>query len=157
MQPHATEQSDQRHDVACEAGNDCVRHSESSPEISRVVGGGPVSGSAGTVACHASVIPASVAPDPTVATAITSQTANSNIVSDPAELADKSPLTTPDNGIVAETCPACLGTRRSHFGRCSVCVGSGVTPAIPRSPAIRPQSLARERYESAYLAKEKLR
>src|SRR6478752_583051 len=144
-EPHATEQSDQRHDVACEAGNDCVRHSESSPEISRVVGGGPVSGSAGTVACHASVIPASVAPDPTVATAITSQTANSNIVSDPAELADKSPLTTPRNGIVAETCDCCGGSGKSHFRACSVCGGSGSIPPTPppRSPAIRPQSLAR--------------
>ena len=56
-----------------------------------------------------------------------------------------------------ETCQACLGSGRSHFGRCSVCVGSGVTPAIPRSPAVRPQSLARERYETAWRAKEALR
>jgi len=99
-QPERSEQPDQRADMRDDAGDDGV-HSESSPDISRVVGGGPVSGSVGTVACHASVIHASVDPASEVATAITSQTANSNILSDPAELADKSPLTTPRNGIVA--------------------------------------------------------
>jgi hypothetical protein len=125
-EPHATEQSDQRHDVRGDGGDDGVRHCGGSPEISRVDSGGRVSGSAaGTVACHATVIAASVDPGPAVATGIASQTANSNIVSAPAELADKSPSTAPDNGIVAETCPACLGQGRGHFGKCSVCRGTG--------------------------------
>jgi hypothetical protein len=125
-QPQAPEQSQQRHDVGCESGEDRMRHGGGSPEISRV-SGGPVSGSAaGTVACHATVIAASVDPTKAVATEIAEQTANSKILTHQAESADKSPLTAPDNGIVAETCPACMGNGRGHFGWCSICHGSGV-------------------------------
>jgi hypothetical protein len=123
--PNRSDQSQQRHDVGCESGEDRMRHGGGSPEIFRV-SGGPVSGSAaGTVACHATVISASVEPGTAVATAITPQTANSKILTHPAQSADKSPLTTPDNGIVAETCDCCMGRGRGHFGKCSVCRGTG--------------------------------
>jgi hypothetical protein len=124
--PQAPDQSQQRHEVRGESGDDRMRHGGGSPEISRVGSGGPVSGSsAGTVACHATVIAASVDPAPAVATAIAAETANSKILTHPAELDDKSPLTAPDNGIVAETCDCCMGRGRGHFGKCSVCRGTG--------------------------------
>jgi hypothetical protein len=152
--------SEERHAGNGEAGDDGVRHG-SSHEISRSVGGGPVSGSTGTVACHANVIPASVDPARAVATGIASQTTNSNILTDQPGSADKSPLTAAENGIVAETCPACRGSARSyHFGHlvCGVCKGSGVAPVDPpRSRAVRPQSLAREAYCAAWAVKQSLR
>jgi len=60
-----------------------------------------------------------------------------------------------------ETCQACRGSARNfHFGHlvCGACGGSGVAPVdAPRSRAVRPQSLAREAYESAWRIKESLR
>ena len=41
-------------------------------------------------------------------------------------------------------------------GECPACAGTGRSQA-PSSPAIRPQSLAREAYESAWAAKQALR
>jgi hypothetical protein len=43
---------------------------------------------------------------------------------------ERVPDIAPDAGIDAaagETCPACMGSGRGHFGRCSICIGSGVS------------------------------
>ena len=145
-EPQAPDQSQQRHDVRGEPGDDRMRHGGGSPAV--------VVGTLGTLAdCDATATPPAsvgtipsitepsiaelnIAPFPQVADhaqrscVLTAPEAdNSPDLSAIPVSREPAPATAPDTGIDAaagETCPACMGSGRGHFGRCSICLGIGV-------------------------------
>jgi hypothetical protein len=160
--PNRSDQSQQRHEVGCESGEDRMRHGSALSSAGAFYEGKPpeslpavVVGTFGTLAdCDATATPpASVSTIPNANhPGITERNiAHIPQVADPQKLScvltgateDNSPdlsaipvsrepvpATAPDAGIDAaagETCPACMGSGRGHFGRCSICLGSGVS------------------------------
>ena len=145
-EPQAPDQSQQRHDVRGEPGDDRMRHGGGSPAV--------VVGTLGTLAdCDATATPPAsvgtipsitepsiaelnIAPFPQVADhaqrscVLTAPEAdNSPDLSAIPVSRERVPDIAPDTGIDAaagETCPACMGSGRGHFGRCSICLGIGV-------------------------------
>jgi len=146
-EPQAPDQSQQRHDVRGEPGDDRMRHGGGSPAV--------VVGTLGTLAdCDATATPPAsvgtipsitepsiaelnIAPFPQVADAaqrycVLTGTTEDNSPDLSAIPVSREPMPdiAPDAGIDAaagETCPACMGSGRGHFGRCSICLGSGVS------------------------------
>jgi hypothetical protein len=160
--PNRSDQSQQRHDVGGEAGEDRMRHGSALSSAGAFYEGKPpeslpavVVGTFGTLAdCDATATPhASVGTVPSITEpgiaerniahipqvadhaqrycVLTSATEdNSPDLSAIPVSREAAPATAPDTGIDAaagETCPACMGSGRGHFGRCSICLGSGVS------------------------------
>lgn len=160
--PNRPDQSQQRHDVGCESGEDRMRHGsalsiagafntgtacESLPAV--VVGTLGTLGdcdatatppaSVSTVTCRTEpgIAERNIAHIPQVADAAQrycvlagASEDNSPDLSAIPVSRERVPDIAPDTGIDAaagETCPACMGSGRGHFGRCSICLGSGVS------------------------------
>ena len=159
--PQAPDQSQQRHDVGCESGEDRMRHGSALSSAGAFYEGKPpeslpavVVGTFGTLGdCDATATPPAsvstvtcrtepgiaernIAPFPQVAdhaqrycVLAGASEDNSPDLSEIHADGETAPAISPDAGIDAaagETCPACMGSGRGHFGWCSICHGIGV-------------------------------
>ena len=111
-EPERSDQSQQRHDVRSQAGDDGMRHG-----INPLVGGAFDTGSS------RKSLPPLVASD-----TVTTRHAIATLIGDRELRSSNQMDAAPVTAIDRETCPSCRGSGRGHWRACSVCGGSGRVP-----------------------------